>query len=272
MTARGTNLSIHEEDRIAWVTIDRPQDRNSLDSETIAELKQHLDDAEARGVRVIVYRGVGETYFIGGADGVEMYRYASDAARRFSRTIQALFDRMEQSPLVLVAAINGLCFGGGLEFALACDFRVAAMRARLGLPEVRLGIIPGGGGTQRLPRVVGFGKAVEMVLRGRLVSAREALDCSLVHKVVKDDDLMDDVRELSNQLISIPAFAQSAAKSAIYASQMKPMDEGLRFEAEQFATCFSQTYFADTVREQLSDGRLETTRETTVGEEDDVHV
>lgn len=255
-------LTIREENEVHWVEIDRPGDRNALDSQMIDALMDHLARAEALGVRAIVYRGGGETYFIGGADGVEMYELDSDGACRFSKHIHALFNQMEASPILLLATIHGLCFGGGLEFALACDLRAATDGSRIGLPEVKLGIIPGGGGTQRLPRVVGFGRAVEMILGGRLCTAQEALTSGLLHAVVPGSEMDDWATEWCDRVRILPAFALSAAKRAVYAARDLPMAQGLALEAKEFAGCFSTRYFAERVREQLADGRLETTRTT----------
>jgi enoyl-CoA hydratase/carnithine racemase len=259
---RYANLTVAEADGIGWVTIDRQLDRNSLDSGTIGELESHLDASAAAGLRAIIYRGAGETHFIGGADGVEMYRFGPDQARAFSQRIQRLFDRMETSPLLLIAAIHGLCFGGGLEFALACDLRIAAVDARLGLPEVKLGIIPGGGGTQRLPRIAGWGRAVEMILSGRLYEASEAWDRGVVHEVVAPHELESVVRTCAERAVSVPPHAFAAAKRAVYASWRASMDDGLAEEADRFAACFGEPFFADRVEEQLASGRLTTTRDT----------
>ena len=260
MNRRWANLTVREADGVSWVTIDRVEDRNSLDSETISELGCHLEAAEKADGRAIVYRGAGGTHFIGGADGVEMYEMAPDGARGFSRRIQELFTRMESSRLFLVAAIDGLCFGGGLEFALACDLRLATEASRLGLPEVRLGIIPGGGGTQRLPRVVGFGRAAEMILGGRLYGADEALKLGLVSAVVPAADLEERAAKIVRRVAEIPRHAFAAAKQALHASRSLPLPQGLAVESDRFAKCFREPYFADRVREQLADGRLTTTR------------
>ena len=254
------NLQVYEDGSVHWVTINRPRDRNSLDSETIEELEAHLNAAEGREVRVIVYRGAGEEHFIGGADGVEMFQFDQHQARTFSSRLQALLDRMEATPTVLIAAIDGLCFGGGLEFALACDFRISSTRARLGLPEVRLGIIPGAGGTQRLPRLIGLHWAAEMILLGRLQPAERALAWGLVHDVVSPEELEQRVRGLVERILGLPHFAVAAAKRALYATQHLPLGEGLRLESELFSHCFRDPYFAHTIREQLATGRLKTTK------------
>ncbi len=253
-------LAVRQEGDVSWVTIDRPEDRNSLDSETIAELRRHLEATETTDTRAVVYRGAGGTHFIGGADGVEMCEMGPEEAHAFSRRIQELFTRMESSPLYLIAAIDGLCFGGGLEFALACDLRLASETARLGLPEVKLGIIPGGGGTQRLPRVVGFGRGVEMVLGGRLYTSGEALRIGLISAVAPAAELEGRAAEAARRIAGIPRHALAAAKRAVYASRSLPLAEGLALEGDSFADCFKNPYFADRVREQLSDGRLTTTR------------
>lgn len=260
MSRRWKHLAIREANGVSWVTINRADDRNSLDSETIGELQHHLEVTERADARAVVYRGAGATHFIGGADGVEMCEFGSSEARSFSRLIQELLLRMESSPLFLIAAIRGLCFGGGLEFALACDLRLAAEDARLGLPEVRLGVIPGGGGTQRLPRIVGFGHAAAMILGGRLIAADEALRIGLVSAVVPVTDLEKCAAEWASRALGIPSHAFAAAKQAVYGSRDLPLAEGLAAEADLFAGCFKEPYFADRVREQLAEGRLTTTR------------
>ena len=272
MNEQWKGLAVREEGGVSWVTIDRVEDRNSLDSETISELARHLEAAEKADGRAIVYRGAGGTHFIGGADGVEMCAMAPDQARGFSRGIQDLFTRMELSRLFLVAAIDGLCFGGGLEFALACDLRLATEASRLGLPEVRLGIIPGGGGTQRLPRVVGFGRAAEMILGGRLYGADEALKLGLVGAVVPAADLERCAAAAVRRVTEIPRYAFVAAKQALHASRNLPLPQGLAVESDRFADCFREPYFADRVREQLADGRLTTTRRRKGERKADEHV
>lgn len=259
MADRFPHLIIGESGDICWVKIDRPGDRNSMTSDLIDQLGMQLEAVENTSARAIVYSGVGDTYFIGGADGVEMHRFSPEEARAFSIKIQGLFNRMEASPLLLVAAINGLCFGGGFEFALACDFRVASEKARIGLPEVKLGITPGGGGTQRLPRVVGMGKAVEMILSGRLYPAETAFQMGLIHYVVKHEEVEKKAEEILGRILAFPQHALSSAKKAIYASQYLPFDQGLTVEAEEFEKCFTHDYFRILIQKQLKDGQLKTT-------------
>ncbi len=253
-----SHLIIRQAEDICWVQINRPEDRNSLNSELITELIRLIEMTEVSNTRAIVFRGVGETYFIGGADGVEMHLFSSSEARTFSIHIQNLFNRMEASSLLMFAAINGLCFGGGYEFALACDFRIASNRARIGLPEVKVGIIPGGGGTQRLPRLVGMGKALEMILSGHLYSGEEALKIGLIHYLVEDQELEKKAGEILRKIFVFPRYAIASAKKAVRASQYFPFDQGLKIEAEEFGKCFAYDFFNHLIKEQLKDGRLKT--------------
>lgn len=254
------HLKIENVDDVCWVTIDRQGDRNSLNSEVISELSEHIATAEKEGkTRAIVYTGAGDTYFIGGADGIEMMDLSPDEAVEFSSRIQALFNRMQSSPLILVAAINGLCFGGGFELALACDLRLASENARIGLPEVKVGLIPGGGGTQRLPRLVGIGQAMEMILTGHLSSAEEALRIGLIHQLACRAELHSRCNEMLRRVLRQPQYALSAAKRAIYASMRLPLERGLEAEQRQFSTCFSHDFFPNLMEDQLATGKLTTT-------------
>ena len=267
MRAKFAHLITRETDEICWVTIDRPRDRNSLNSELIDELAQHLEGVEGGSARAVVYTGAGDTYFIGGADGVEMKDLSPKQAKSFSVKIQGLFNRMESSSLLLVAAINGLCFGGGFEFALACDLRLASENALIGLPEVKVGLIPGGGGTQRLPRVVGIGKAMEMILTGHLYPAVEALHLGLIHRLATGAGLARECDNMLNKILLCPQYALSAAKHAVHTSQYLLLDRGLEIEQEEFAACFSHNYFCTLMEKQLASGRLQTTaKEKRTGE------
>jgi enoyl-CoA hydratase len=259
MVADYKRLLVEHRDAICWVTINRPDDRNSIDTALMIELGRVLAEIEQTAIRAVVFSGAADTYFIGGADGVEMMQCGPEDAKAFSVRIQKLFDRMEASPLILVAAINGLCFGGGFEFALACDLRVASETARIGLPEVKVGIIPGGGGTQRLPRLVGMGRAMEMILTGKLYPAKEAHDLGLVHYVVSHEKRFSEVSEILQTILRNPQHALSQAKKAVRAAQNQPFREGLKVESDAFGQCFMQDYFVDLMRRQLKEGTLKTT-------------
>lgn len=256
-----SQILINQRGDILWVTINRLEDRNSINTPLMEELEQMLDEKEKATTRAVVFTGGGDTHFIGGADGIEMMQLDPEGALAFSARIQGLFNRMEESPLVLVAAINGLCFGGGFEFAMACDLRVASEKARIGLPEVKVGLIPGGGGTQRLPRLVGVGRATDMILSGRLYKGREALDMGLVNYVSPHNELSKEVERVLEYIFRNPQYTLSLAKRAVHASQDRPFSEGLRAESDAFKECFSQDYFADLMIQQLKAGALTTTAE-----------
>jgi enoyl-CoA hydratase len=265
MAGNPSRLLMDPRGDICRVTINRAEDRNSIDTALMKELERTLRALEKTPARALLFTGAGQTHFIGGADGVEMMRCGPAAARAFSRRIQRLFSRMEDSPLILVAAINGLCFGGGFEFAMACDFRVASEEARIGLPEVKVGIIPGGGGTQRLPRLVGTGRAMEMILSGKLYTGREAHDLGLVHSVVPGDRLLDEAEKLLRPVLRNPQHALSSAKRAVMASSRKTPAEGLRAESDAFGQCFSHDTFRQLMRKQLIEGSLKTTADLPAG-------
>lgn len=254
------HLMVEPHGDVCQVGINRPDDRNSIDSPLIAELHTLLDYLESGPARAVIFTGVGPTYFIGGADGVEMMGLTTDGARDFSRRIQEIFNRMETSPLILVAAINGLCFGGGLEFALACDLRLADTRARIGLPEVKVGLIPGGGGTQRLPRLIGTGRAMEMILSGRLYGAEEARSLGLIHQVTAPEELDKAALDVLAGILRQPRHAIALAKRAVKASQVFELPRGLEFEAAEFSRCFENDFFKNLMHEQLKSGILKTTK------------
>lgn len=265
MGQKHKHFIIENAEQISRVTISRPGDRNSINSEVIAELSQVLSDLEATACRAVIFTGGGNEYFIGGADGVEMMQCTPDQARGFSQRIQAVFDRMEQSPLILLAAINGLCFGGGFEFAMSCDLRVASENARIGLPETKVGIIPGGGGTQRLPRLVGMGLASEMILTGRLYKGVDAQRLGLVNRCVAPDELSPSAEDLLSQVLRQPQYALAHAKAALRAARYETHADGQKAESSQFGQCFNHDYFLELMRSQLKAGTLATTAKLPAG-------
>jgi enoyl-CoA hydratase len=259
MSTKDALLQVECREEICWLTVNRVEDRNAINTPLMEELDGALTEAETAQSRAVVITGAGDTYFVGGADGVEMMQCDPEQAAAFSIRIQNLFNRMEQSPLLLVAAINGLCFGGGYELALACDFRIAGEGARIGLPEVKVGLIPGGGGTQRLPRVVGMGRALEMILSGRLYTAKQALELNLIHSVAPADQLLAETAKFLEPILKNPAYALAQAKRAVRASQDRPLSEGLRVETEEFRKCFDHPYFVKLMCQQIKSGILSTT-------------
>jgi enoyl-CoA hydratase len=228
-------IRIEKADRIATVTVDRPDKLNALDHETIQELRDAFAalgvDAE---VGVIVLTGAGEKAFIAGADIGGLSKQGVLDGKQNARHGQALTLAIESCPRPVIAAINGYALGGGLEMALACDMRFASTKARLGLPEVSLGIIPGYGGTQRLARLVGTGKALEMVLTGDPVPAEEALRVGLVNGVFEPAELIEGVRNIAARILSRGPTAVGIAKQAVRRGIHLPLADGLELEADLF--------------------------------------
>jgi len=248
-------------DGIVHITLNRPQDRNSIDTVVIDVIEAELQRAERNEDRAVVFCGAGGAFFAGGADATEMIRYTPEEAKAFSAKIQGLYDRIEASPLVTIAAINGLCYGGGLELAMACDLRVAGESARMGLPEVRVGIIPGGGGTQRLPAIVGTGRAMEMILSGRLYDAPEALAFGLVNWIAADDSVLGAALGYARSVLRNPPHALAAAKRAVHSACTAPDGDGYAREREEFGRCFAAPFFRKEVARQINEGVMTTTRD-----------
>ena len=225
--------------RVALVTINRPDKRNALDGPTRARLLEILDELQANpAVRVVVLTGAGDKAFIAGADISEFEgRSPMDQFRVMSgRTV---FDAVEAFPKPIIAALNGFTLGGGCELAMACDIRLAADSAKLGQPEVNLGIIPGGGGTQRLPRLVGTGAAYKLLYTGGLIGADEALRIGLVDEVVPAAGLRARALALAESIAQKSPVALQLIKEAVRASLRVPLDEGLRQETTLFGLAFS---------------------------------
>lgn len=232
-------LLIDIADRVATLTINRPDKMNALNAAVRGSLLRAFADlARNDDVRVVVLTGVGPKAFIAGADIGEFEgRAPMDQFRVMSE--QTVFDAAEQFPKPVIAALNGFTLGGGCEIALACDIRIASDKARLGQPEVNLGILPGGGGTQRLPRLVGLGTAYKLLFTGELITAEEALRIGLVDEVVPADQLMERVQALAKTIASKSPVALRLIKEAVRASVRSPLDEGLRHERTLFGLAFS---------------------------------
>jgi len=225
--------------RVATLTINRPEKRNALDATTRRGIVAALDALERdASVRAVIVTGAGDKAFIAGADIAEFEgRAPVDQFRVMSEW--SVYQAADRFPKPIIAAINGFCLGGGCEFAMACDIRIAADTAKLGQPEINLGIIPGGGGTQRLPRLVGLGNAFKLLYTGDLIDAAEALRIGLVDEVVRAAELMSRARALAEKIASKSPVALSLMKEAVRASVRAPLDEGLRQEITLFGLAFS---------------------------------
>lgn len=226
-------------DRVAVIMINRPEKRNALNIQTRAEGAAILDELRADdSVRVVIITGAGDKAFIAGADIAEFADRTAISQREIMLE-RGLFNAVDTFPKPIIAMVNGYCLGGGCEVALACDIRVASETASFGQPEINLGIIPGGGGTQRLPRLVGEGKAMEMILTGEIIDAQTAFNLGLVNHVVPADQLEIKTMEIANRIAEKSPIALRLAKEAIKLAARSNLDEGLRREVDLFALCFS---------------------------------
>jgi enoyl-CoA hydratase len=229
------NLGIERRGAVTVMTIQRPEVLNALNRETLAEIEQAVrafhDDP---GQGVLIVTGAGEKSFVSGADIQELAVLDPYGARDISRFGQQVFDRIEQSVKPVIAAINGYAFGGGCELALACHVRLASENAVLGLPEVSLGIIPGYGGTQRLPRLVGSGRAFELILTGRRVKADEAERIGLVNRVVPRAELLTEAEAMALAMLKNGPLAVAAALEAIQRGLQLGLPDGQRIESGMF--------------------------------------
>ncbi len=239
-------LIVERDGAVATVTVNRPKVLNALNQRTLAELAQAIDELEADAdVRAIVLTGAGDRAFIAGADIKELATQSPVAGRELARRGQALFARIEQLGKPVIAAIGGFALGGGCELAMACTFRVAADTARLGQPEINLGLIPGYGGSQRLPRLVGKDRAMELILTGRQVTADEALRIGLVTRVVPAAALAQETRLFAQELASKAPVALRYAKLAIERGLDMPFESGCDLEATLFGLCASTEDMAE---------------------------
>lgn len=224
---------------VATITVNRPEKRNALDSTVRREIIEELDALRAlEAVRVLVLAGAGDRAFVAGADVAEFAERTPDEQRAVMEG-PSLFEEVAGFPRPTIARIQGFALGGGCELALACDIRVASRSARMGQPEIRLGLLPGGGGTQRLPRLVGYGQALRLILTGEIVGAEEAARIGLVDMVVEDADLDEAVGRLTSAIAASSPVAVAAAREAIRSTFQLPLDAGLRLERELFLRAFA---------------------------------
>ncbi|HXV82658.1 MAG TPA: enoyl-CoA hydratase/isomerase family protein [Candidatus Binatia bacterium] len=228
-------LQYREDGAVATIQLNRPAKKNAFNAQMRTEMGELLHDlAEKTGVRAIVITG-GDEIFCAGADIGEIEGTTSaEAAYKHAREFQILFDQVEGLPQPVIAAVSGWALGGGCELALAADFRIASETARFGLPEIKIGAFPGGGGTQRLARLIGVARAKEMILTGDPVTAEQALASGLATLVVKQEQLLESARQLAEKLAALPRLALQASKMLINRSQEVDLATGLEFEARTF--------------------------------------
>ena len=241
-----TNLLVETNGQIAEITINRPKQLNALNKETIAELHEALKAAdEDNAIGVIILTGSGEKAFVAGADIKEFADFSIAQGGELAQNGQEiLFDFIENLTTPVIAAVNGFALGGGLELAMASHIRVASSNARMGLPEVSLGVIPGYGGTQRLAQLVGRGKANELVFTAGMMKADDALQWGLVNHVVEQPELMDKAREIAGKILNNSASAVSSAIRAVNAN-FKDGVNGFDVEIEEFGKCFGTADFKE---------------------------
>ncbi len=234
------NILCEKKEGIATITVNRPKVLNALNVATMDELRRAvLDVWHDDSVGVLIITGSGEKAFVAGADIKEFQQLSPDAARRFALSGQHVFRLIEKMGKPSIAAVNGFALGGGCELAMACTIRVASENAKLGQPELNLGLIPGYGGTQRLARIVGKGLAMELILSGRFVDAREALSVRLVNKVVPVDKLLSTCQEMAKVFLSKSAPVVRYAMGAIDEGLQVSLDDGCDVEANFFGLCFA---------------------------------
>jgi enoyl-CoA hydratase len=227
-------------DSVAIVRLNRPEKFNALSREMIVALSEIFTNFESQSeLRAVILTGAGETAFCAGTDINELSQVNEDDARKVSERGQALCNQIESCAVPVIAAINGIAAGGGCELALACHLRLASANARFSLPETKLGIIPGYGGTQRLAREIGNGRASEMMLTGRAVEAEEALQIGLINRVANPNELLTEAEALAREISRLAPLAIRACLKAVTLGSDLPLAEGLALEAELFAALFA---------------------------------
>jgi enoyl-CoA hydratase len=232
------NILYEVKDHIAWITFNRPAVLNSLSTATVSELGDALSHARGdSGVRVLILTGAGDKAFVAGADINELAKRTPVDGKEYSLAGQEVFHRLETLGKPSIAAINGFALGGGCELALSCTMRIASRTARLGQPEVKLGIIPGYGGSQRLSRLCGKGIAHELVLTGEMISANDAFRIGLVNHVVEPVELLPTAEKIAQKIIANAPLAVKYAMEAVEHGFEMPQEEGLFLEATLFGLC-----------------------------------
>ena len=230
-------VNLERQGRVGIITINRPEALNALNSAVLQDLETAIDAAaQDSGIDVIILTGAGRS-FVAGADIGQMISYSSYEGKQWGVYGGELFLKLENMSKPVIAAVNGFALGGGCELAMSCDIRLASEKAKFGQPEVGLGITPGFGGTQRLPRIVGIGKAMELILTAKTISAAEAKEIGLVNEVYAPEELMDKALELANAICANAQIAVQESKRCIRKGMQTDIYTGSAFEAEAFGVC-----------------------------------
>jgi len=233
-----TNVLYETKGPIAYVTVNRPEVLNALDSDTWGDLERAFEEAlEDPAVRGVILTGAGEKAFIAGADISELAEITAVEAQKSSHFGQSVLDLIENLGKPVIAAVNGFALGGGCETAMACTIRIASEKAKFGQPEVTLGLLPGGGGTQRLPRLVGKGRALQLILSGEIISAQEAYRIGLVNEVVPPAELIPRAEAILHRILANAPIAIRLSLEAVNKGVETSQDEGLALEASFFGLC-----------------------------------
>ena len=240
------NLLFEEVNNIATVTINRPDKLNALNNDIFIELDNLFEKIKNRdSISVVIITGAGEKAFVAGADIKELSVLDKKGGSEFSFFGQSVFNKIEKLNKPVIAAVNGFALGGGCELALSCHIRLASENAKFGQPEVSLGIIPGYGGTQRLARQLGKGRAMEYILTGDMISASEAYRIGLVNKIYSSEELLPKANEMADKIISKGKLAIAASINSINAVDYLSLEEGLKLEADEFGKCCETNEFKE---------------------------
>lgn len=234
------NIIFVVENNIATITFNRPKALNALNRELMAEFSEALGKVDQNEeIRVLILTGSGEKSFVAGADITELATFNALQAKKLSELGHHTLNKLQELQIPVIAAVNGFALGGGSEIALACDFIYASDNAKFGLPEITLGLIPGYGGTQRLPRLIGKNKAKELIFTGKMISALEAYEIGMVNKVVPSETLMQEVLKTAGMIASKGKVSIRAAKQAINSGMNSDLTTGCKIEVDAFSLCFA---------------------------------
>lgn len=234
------NLLFENLEGIGLITVNRPRALNALNRETLLELDSLFELlSKDKTIQAIIITGSGDKAFVAGADITEMQQMSAVEGREWGKLAQSVFNKIENFPRPVLAAVNGYALGGGCELAMACDIRIASEKAKFGQPEVSLGITPGFGGTQRLPRLIGKGRAKELLFTGDMIDAEEAYRIGLVNKIAAHQNLVETAREMANRILLRGPVAVTLCKAAVNEGMDVDLESGCAYEAEVFGLCFA---------------------------------